>query len=264
MGHTRLGEIPKSKKWDAVVEAVLASADVGQLAWAVPSVAGQTADAAAEGIRRAASEPGLVYSFYLLAHLSLAGRRTPVEGVSILDFNPLGQDSIYDLLGQAQLSIDSYVGRHGGTTDYSEMAQRAAGEALLQSLEPFSASLFGSGQNELRSGLRAISTVSGFSQLSQTFFGDFLARFLNFYLSRITARANEYDGFRQVLGFNEDLRLYSYQSSAIVCDFAAAWVSKTAYADGVTIDNTRAFMAVAAKKLAAELKFARSAQHGRP
>lgn len=251
MGHTRLGQIPKSKKWSVVVDSVLVSLADEQLAASVPAIASQTLSAASSGMLRAAADPGLVYSFYVLAQLGLAGRGTPIEGS--LPFEPLQQESLFSLLGEVQLSIDDYVLAHGGSTDYSEMAQHAAGDALLDALEPTSVSLFGSGADELRAGLRTLSSGSAFADLSQQFFGDFLSRFLNFYLSRVTTRASEYEGFRQVLEFNQELRQYSYQSAAIVRDFASAWVSKTAYLEGITLENTRRFMAVAVKKLAAEL-----------
>lgn len=261
MGHTRLGPIPKSYKWDCVVETVLESAGAGELASTVPAIAAITADAARVGLRRSASDPGLVYSFYLLALLGLAGRGGQTE-LPADALRPSEQDSVYDMLAQFQLAVDEYVAQHGGPSDYSEMAQQAAGNALLKALEPQATSLFGSGRDELGTALRTISTGSGFSGLAQDFFGDYLARFLNFYLSRVTARTSGYAEFRQLTEFNEQLRIYSHQTARIVSDFASSWLSKTAYLEGISAENTRAFMFVAAKKLASELAAAMAADDG--
>ena len=68
MGHQRLGYVPKSHKWDAVVESVLASANLGRSA---PLVAAKTLDAAAPALATANADSGLMYTFLLLTQINV-------------------------------------------------------------------------------------------------------------------------------------------------------------------------------------------------
>jgi hypothetical protein len=258
LGHTRLGLIPKSRRWDRVVELVLESAESGDLVPNVGAIAAGTVDVASLALRDSASDPGLVYSFYLLAGLGLGGRRSVTDAAP---FELDEHDSVYDLLAQLQEAVDDHVAERGGSSDFSEMAQQAAGTALLELLESDASSLFGTGRDELERGLKRIASGTGFSQLSQRFFGDYLSRFLNFYLSRVTAQSSRYGDFRQLNDFNDELRTYCYQSARIVSDFASAWLSRTAHFEGLTLENTERFMYVATGKLASELATA-TPQHG--
>lgn len=261
MGHTRLGRIPKSRKWKSVVELVLESMGAGNLASDVIGIADQTLDAAEGGLARAANDAGLTYAVFLLTQLSLVGR----GDLSVLDslgFESSKEDSVYDLLDQIQLKLENHVSAHGGSTDYSEMAQQAMGSALLQALESRATSLFGSGPDELESALRQIGTSAGFSRLTQNFYGDYLSRFLNFYLSRITAKTSGYLDFRQVNVFNEELHTYSIQTARIISDFAGGWLSKAIYEKSLSEDAVRKFVYVANKKLAKELVTAKRKNDG--
>lgn len=261
MGHTRLGQIPKSRKWDSVVGLILESMDTGTLLSDIGKIADQTIDAARGGLERGAKDPGLIYTVFLLMQLSVAGR-SDLSLLGSIGFEVTETDSVYDLLDQVQLNIDEYISNQGGSTDYSEIAQKAAGSALLQALEPEATSLFGTGPDELRNALKKISTSSGFASLAQDFFGDYLSRFLNFYLSRITARAMGYSEFRQLDEFNKELHVYSKQSARVISDFAGAWLSKTLHEERLSEDTVKRFLCVANKKLSAELATAKRTNNG--
>jgi len=156
-----------------------------------------------------------------------------------------------------QNAIDDYLAAHGHPSDISEIAQRSAGEALATLAGPRATTLFGSGRDELQAAIRELSTKKGFSELGQRFFGRFLAYFLNFYLSRITATQLGGERLQQVgdlSRFNEILRVHCEQSARIVHDFCGEWYSKTEFREGINLDNTSRFVAVAVKKLQAELK----------
>jgi hypothetical protein len=63
LGHTRLGQIPKSRKWNSVVELVLESMDAGMLASNVDEIANQTLDAARGGLQRGTNDPAHYYRY---------------------------------------------------------------------------------------------------------------------------------------------------------------------------------------------------------
>jgi hypothetical protein len=91
----------------------------------------------------------------------------------------------------------------------------------------------------------------------QRFFGRFVARFLNFYLSRVTAASLGSPRLRDlgdVAQFNNALRVHCDQSALIVRGiFCGDWFSKTVYREGIDLNNTSKFLAVAFKKLRSEL-----------
>jgi hypothetical protein len=77
MGHTRLGAIPKTRKWNEVVKEIARSGPTDSVAPAIVSmgaIAAQTLDAAQKGLDRATDDPGVLYTFYLLTQVALAAR----------------------------------------------------------------------------------------------------------------------------------------------------------------------------------------------
>jgi hypothetical protein len=263
MGHIRLGKIPKSKKWSAVVESVSKTGDTStlpadDLVANVQDVAKQTLIAAEGGLQTALNDTGLQYSFFLLTQIALAARtndwRQRLEQFGIY----LSPDaSFQDLTVEMQAAIDDFVFSHGRSTDVGEIAQQAACEAITDLTAQKAVTLFGSGAEELQIAVRDLSTKKGFSTLGQKFFGVFMARYLNFYLSRVTA-ANIGNKYLPQIGdinrFDDALRLHCEQSARIVRDFCGEWFSKTEFKEGIDLDNTARFIAVAVKKLQAELR----------
>jgi hypothetical protein len=167
-----------------------------------------------------------------------------------------GLCSVVMLTAGMQRLIDDRVEAGDGPTKVSEMAQQAAGEAVAALAGPRAVTLFGSGQAELQEAVRSFSTKAGFSDLGQRFFGCFMARFLNFYLSRITAAqvGGRILDVAELGGLNEALRTHCIQSARIVHDFCGEWYSKTEFQKGIDLENTSGFMAVALRKLEAELR----------
>lgn len=255
MGHQRLGSIPKTQKWNAVVSGVmqgtgLAREDVGE-------IAALTLDAAGPALENAVGDIGLRHTFYLLTQIVIASRKEDwLQQLADAGIRLSSESSIFDLTSELQLAVDDYVSEHGYATDISEMAQSAAGEALASLASDNSVSLFGNDGQSLKIAIRDLSTTKGFSRLGQVFFGRFAERFLNFYLSRITARevgSERLSDVAEVSRFNDALKLHCEQTARIARDFCGQWYSKTEYLEGINHHNTSRFMAIALRKLSREL-----------
>lgn len=259
MGHTRLGSIPKSRKWKDVVSAVGASPDgVAPDLPDVREVASRTLEAAERGLSAALDDDGFHYCVFLLTQAALASRQEDwLERIRDLGIEITDSPSPFDFAVGFQQAIDSYVTRHQVPSDISETAQRAAGEVLVQVLTPVSSALFGDDAEILQRAIRQqISTKTGFARLAQAFFGRFIARFLNFYLSRVSATELGRGSLHQVgdiSKFNDLLERHCHETAQIVADFAGEWYSKTEYLTGIDLDNTKRFAAVCVQKLQAEL-----------
>lgn len=262
MGHQRLGDIPKTQRWNAVVAKVAGggggSGGAVALADDLEDIASETLVAAGSGLSSAIDDSGLRYTFYVLTQIVLAARESDWQaGLKEHGISLAPDSTLFDFTAKVQVVIDDYVRRHGRQTAISEMAQRAAGEAIASLVGPRATTLFGSGPEELKDAVRELSTKKGFSHLGQKFFGCFMARFLNFYLSRITPQhvgTQRLSGTTTLTEFNESLARHCFQSAKIVHDFCGEWYSKTEFQRGINLENTSGFMAIAVKKLQAELQ----------
>jgi hypothetical protein len=259
----RLGAIPTTRKWKAVVALLSGdgdgnSADGTQDADQWAQIASETLAAAQAGLEKYLGDPGLSYTFYLLTQVALSARQHDWQG----GLAPLGiqlavDSSLFDLTAELHHAVDEYLAKREGTSDASEMAQQAAGEAITFLAGPRAVTLFGSGRDELQAAIRDLSTRDGFARLGQEFFGRFMARFLNFYLSRVTSAQLGGNVLRQlgdVSQFNQMLEVHCLQSARIVRDFCGEWYSKTEFQQGINPANTSGFIAVAIRKLRDELQ----------
>jgi hypothetical protein len=258
MGHTRLGAIPKLRKWGDIVATFAKEAPAPLPSSSIPDIARRTIEAADPALQRAMDDPGLSRAFFLLTRVVLAARKDEWKArLAEVGINLPAQASLFDLTSELHAAIDGATQAGGRPTDISEMAQAALGQAFVELASPHTVALFGSSDEHLVGALRALSTKRNFGELGQRFFGHFLARFLNSYLSRITAGETGGDNLRQVgalTRFNAQLDAHCIQSARIVRDFCGGWYSKTEYVEGINPENTRRFVAVAIRKLSAEMR----------
>src|SRR5271165_6183814 len=122
MGHTRLGEIPKTRKWKEVVQQVAGLGITGNVAPAasnIGAIAAGALDAAQKGLDKAAEDPGVLYTFYLLTQVALASRTSDWAGALDKHGIRLSNDgTVFDLTAEVQGAIDRYISRKpAGATD---------------------------------------------------------------------------------------------------------------------------------------------------
>jgi hypothetical protein len=135
MGHTRLGAIPKSRKWNEVVGQITGAGLTGGVAPGpvnMGAIAAQTLDAAQGALDRATDDPGVRYTFYLLTQVALAARNPDWEdalgrhGIHLSD-----ESTVFDFTAEVQDAIDRHIRQNPlGASDLSEIAQQSAGEAI--------------------------------------------------------------------------------------------------------------------------------------
>ncbi len=252
MGHLLLGDLPRTRKWDQVVEFIKSDGDVAQIATA-------SLVASDAGFRRAANDNGVAQVVLLLTRLPLAARAADyVQRLAELGVNVTDAPSLTELVGAFTDAADENMRRSGGRTDLGEMAQMAAVETLTSIIGHRTQSLFGSSPEQVREELATLATKKQFGYLASNFFAGLTRRYLSFFLSR--ELSNHVGGNRRFANisehdeFNQALHLHCYQASQIVREFSGAWFSKTNWEQGITAENARRFAAVALKKLRSELK----------
>jgi hypothetical protein len=252
VGHIRLGELPRTRKWGEVVDLIAAEGDAA-------SIAAATMRAADEGFQRAAKDEGVGRAIWLLTQLPLAARRDDFrERLKALGLVVTSAPGLPDLIGAYSDAVDSHMRRSGGRTDLGEIAQMAAAETLASTLGARTQTLFGAGPEDVRIALAGLATTRQFGQLARSFVANFTRRFLTFYLSR--ELPNHVGGSRRFANsseqaeFDKALDLHCRQASRIVEDFAGGWFSKTNWERGIGPADARSFAWVALKKVRAELR----------
>jgi hypothetical protein len=125
MGHIRLGTLPKTQKWNQVVNLIASGGDVERIAAA-------SADAAEHGLERAAQDEGLAHAFWLLTQIPQAARQSNFsERLWELGFTGLSsQPTLFEIVTAFTRAVDGHVRERGKRTDLGEMAQHAVERRL--------------------------------------------------------------------------------------------------------------------------------------
>lgn len=130
MGHTRLGQLPQTRKWREVVELVASGADVAQ-------VANATIKAAETAFSFVSDDSGYNHAVWLMTQLGLAhSHPNPLE---YLRENGINIPENTSLPGIAVALTDALDGHFASTdkhSDLGELAQRALIDAVIRRLEP--------------------------------------------------------------------------------------------------------------------------------
>ena len=252
MGHLRLGNLHKTRRWTQVVGMLDSGA-------ATEDIASKSLHAGENAFAEAAHDTGFKYTVWLLTQVTLAAREEDFPGrLAKIGLDVPEHPGLFDILGAFTKHVDSHLDKQKARTDISEMCQLAAVEALSEECLERSRTLYGTTPETVRDAFKELSTKKNFAFLVRDFFSRFTYRYLNYFLSR---EVPKHVGLTESLpnidahtSFNEALALYCRQSAEIVREFAGGWYSKAAYETGITQDDAGRFAFVALGKLASELK----------
>jgi hypothetical protein len=256
MGHTRLGELSRTRWWGEVVNLLACGAGTAQIANA-------TMNAAERGLNLAAEDKALVETVWLLTQLPLAARAKDLKGfVAALRRAGLqvsDEPGVMDVVGAFSDAVDARVSNNGGRTDLGEMAQMAASETIANVLGARTKSLFGTQPQDVQKALGELATNKQFSEFSRQFFSRITNRCLNYFLSRAVSHhlgeGRRFTTLAQQGEFSRALEVHCREASKIVEEFSGGWLSKTNFEKGgISRDDARGFAHVAMRKLADELK----------
>lgn len=255
MGHVRLGRLPHYLKWQAVV-ALLAESPSNGAANAKASI-----EAAERHLISLREDPALNYCFWLLTRVTWAARSDNF----LTELNSLGLALTADTptLGfiaavADRVRTEAMQDPSSGAT--AEIASLALRRALTETVGEQGPSLFGTTLSDLQQAFRRYSTREHFAELSQRFFGDFLARTLRSYVDReIPNLVGASPGLRSVGESREAVEAidrHARETAFILRDFAGGWYSKHQWESrgAVTEEQTKAFLSYALRKMRLELK----------
>jgi len=178
MGHLRLQGLPRTRRWDKVVEIIMNDGGA-------PQVAALSLDAANRGFQDVANDDGVTQVVWLLTQLPLAARAPNyVQRLAALGVLVEAEPNLSELAGAITDATDALLRRERVRTDYGEMAQMAAAETFLSILSQRTQSLFGTTAADVKRELGALATKAQFGKLARRFFASLTRRHLMFFLSR--------------------------------------------------------------------------------
>jgi len=253
MGHIRLGNLPRTRKWQQVVALIEGGAGTAQIANA-------TITAAEKGLKLAAEDKGLVETIWLLTQLPLAARSDNfAQALQSTGLEVSDSPSLMEVIGAFSDAIDRKLANNGGRTDLGEMAQMAASETMAEIIGSRTQSLFGTTPDDVKNAFSKLATNKQFSTFARDFFSRLTNKCLDYFVSRAVAHhVGEGRRFRTLAQqgeFTKALGTHSREASRIVEDFSGGWFSKTNWEKkGISRQDAAGFAHVAMKKIVAELK----------
>ena len=253
MGHTRLGNLPRTRKWQEVVGLIEGGAGIAQIANA-------TITAAERGLNLAAEDKGLVETVWLLTQLPLAARSDDFAGAlrnAGLDVSD--SPGLMEVVGAFSDAVDRRLANNGGRTDLGEMAQMAASETISKVIGRRTQSLFGTTQEDVKNAFSGLATNKQFSGFARDFFSGLTNKCLDYFVGRaVSYHVGEGRRFRTLAQqgeFVSALETHCREASRIVEEFSGGWFSKTNWEKGgISRQDAAGFAHVAMGKLVAELK----------
>lgn len=231
MGHIRTGVLPKSQKWNDIVQQI-AGSDVSEIE--VADIAQNTIQNVRSQFRHIVRDNGVIAAFQFLVHLAVASReenpQTWLLNIGIkLPANPTP-------LSFAQ-AVNTWVEPQRDAIEYSEIAHKAAGDAISKWYRehlPTTGSLFQSLEDPFEVWRKA-ANGAGFCELSRLFFAKFTQRYLSYFLDREASSA--LGDFSQQLERHVDtISLHAFETAKINQSYAAGWFNKFAK-EGVPHDK---------------------------
>jgi phytoene dehydrogenase-like protein len=253
MGHERLGALPRTARWRAVVGLISGSE--------FPSdIAAEVADATLTNVRRRfeglADEDSVLAAFRFLIALPLATRTLDPQATLLSDsgIGVGGPPSPLALAKAFQASLEELP-----HAEHSDLAAKALADALSRySLEPQfrQASMFESGPWDT---WREADTAAGFCELSRLYFASLTERYLRYFLDREASAA--LGDPQRVTDFRSSLRLrvdsisrHAFETAKIAQSFAAGWFQKHAKGGMPPEQDIRGFLSYALHKIREELR----------
>lgn len=246
MGHERIGILPKSKRWRAIVSEV-ATSDLS--ADSASNIARHTLDALRIHFAKLEADPSVRQAFSFLVDLATGASR-PSQSDDLARKSPLAIVS----------DLTNVLKKTSGSLETRELVLRAAADAIATWHRENSvkqSNLFA--EDDSRNSWNALSTGAGFCELSRLYFSRLTERYLNYFLDReasavlpsISARTAFQTQLHEHIA---EVSRHSFETTKIMQSYAAGWFNKHAVYSLPTEAQKNKFLSYALHKLREEFR----------
>lgn len=254
MGHERIGILPKTKRWTAVVHS-MGSFSVSENN--VPEIAQQTLKNVQSRFKDIERDKGVQAAFQFLVLLSISAKhQNPSE---FLDLQGIRLSENLTPLKIAK-AVTEWVSRQSESKEYASFAQSAAIDAIgewYQKNQSFQENLFAGDKDQFEV-WRKSADGNGFSELSRIYFSKFTERYLRYFLER--SASSSINNLDTRNSFNIELQKHlseiskhAFETAKITQSFAAGWFNKYAKDTIPSKRKIQSFLNIAFGKLKGEL-----------
>jgi hypothetical protein len=252
MGHIRLPQLPRTRRWQEVIDLV------GSGRGTAAAVASATLDAIDDSFVTRSADPGLVRAVWVLAKLPDAARSGAIaEQLQQIGIAVSATPTIAELTAGLASALDDHLDAHKHRTDVAEMALGATVESVTREVSQRTTTLFRDPTDVARA-VAEIGTEVQFGRLARGFFARFTERCLRYYvdreLPRHVGKGRRFATLADQKEFSQALTLHCQQASKIVEAFAGSWWSKARFERDLSEERTARFVAYALKKVRDELR----------
>jgi hypothetical protein len=232
MGHIRLGRLPRTIRWLAVIE------ELESPQGSPTSIANKTLHAATRVLSGAPDERGCYFPLLALSRLIVAAKSADTfeEELNRLGVEAEDREDGLRLLEAVQsAALQPAKDPKQKRTTLSDISERAYRETLASRVRATAGTLWGMTPEDVRLTLRSQGTERNYNDLTREWFGRFVGRCLQSFVDRELSNhvgsgvaATSADAVR----IERELMAYARERTQIIEEYAPAWLSKTLYVEG--------------------------------
>lgn len=225
MGHIRLGRIPKTKQWHAVL-ACLAGPEIDGAA-----ISRAVAQATQGELRNLKGDSALSYGYWLLTRLVSAAREDRfVDALQELGIRtPSDRRAGIALLAEISQTVEREISWRSKGNALEKITGLALQQVLSEEITSKAPTLFGTTVDDVQTTLKEASSLKNFGRISRRFFAQFLSRTVKYIINKELSNAIGSRGLqnhREAHQLEHDIDRYCFESSRIVEEFSGGWFSK--------------------------------------
>lgn len=254
MGHERVGRLPRTKRWQAIVAQIAECTDTPDQ---VAQIAADTITNVRDRLRHLDGDSGVNAAFGCLVELAYALGSAPACDLTRFGI-PMGEPPTARAIARA---VREAVETCADSLEYAELAMASAMDAIAQwqrTPETEQQTLFDVDEDSWAVWQRA-GTPGGFCELSRLFFARLTSRYLHYFLDREAAAALpdlwSLQRFDVALDAHvDDVSQHSFETARIAQSFAAGWFTNHTREGAPSGREVRDFLSIVFGKLREELR----------
>ncbi|MEE9443727.1 MAG: hypothetical protein V3V99_13770 [candidate division Zixibacteria bacterium] len=256
MGHLRLGDIYKTRRWKKVIELLKAGGDISTIAEA-------SMLAAQSGLGRIPNDAGFTHTLTtIFKFLESAGSKDFISNLNGQGYSLSNDASLFDIVSALKSRIDYDLNSLHIKSDASEIAQNAFTEALIKNVSTETGSLFETTSESMQKSISKYATGKRLAELMHNFLSSFTSRYLSYHLDReLPSHIGQGLRFQDINDhdkFNEAFNTYIRETVRISKEFTPGWFGKAKFNQDLSSESVAKFAHVAFKKISNE--FARGGE----
>jgi hypothetical protein len=228
MGHSRLGDLPKTRHWKKVIEA-LSDPDAS-----MEKITYWATKAAKDILLQSANYEGLSHCFWLYTNIAQASRSEDFcKSLNSLGIKISRDDTGINILQKIYNAASEQLSSKGKISTLDRLALDSFHKNIHQTITQESHNLFGCNIDTIQNALKKYSTNKQVAELSRNYFSEYTYKTLSHAFEKQIVNSIDKDGkFKNssdVNEFDRRLKTYCWETSKILEDFSGGWYGKHGY-----------------------------------